>query len=124
MAVYVDAPRHRVGRMVMCHMLADSMEELLAMADRIGVGVEWMQPDGFREFCTSESFPCFQIWKAKRLEAIAAGAVEVSDPEMQKVMKRYRSKWFADLEERAAVEAAKAACAKRTRSLTKEIRHD
>jgi protein gp37 len=40
------------------------------------------------------------------------------------VMKRYRSKWFADLEERAAVEAAKAACATRTRSRTKEIRHD
>lgn len=64
MAVYVDAPRHRVGRMVMCHMLADSMEELLAMADRIGVARKWFQP---------VSHPHFDICKAMRAKAVAAG---------------------------------------------------
>jgi len=115
MAVYVDAPRHRVGRMIMCHMLADSMEELLAMADRIGVARKWFQP---------ASHPHFDICKAMRTKAVAAGAIEVDRRQLVDVMKRYRSKWFADLEERAAVEAAKAACATRTRSRTKEIRHD
>lgn len=103
MAVYVDAPRHRVGRMVMCHMLADSMEELLAIAYRIGVARKWFQRD---------CHPRFDICKALRVKAVAAGAIEVDRRQLVDVMKRYHGKWFADLEERAEVEAAKAARAK------------
>lgn len=42
MAVYVDPAQHPFGRMIMCHMWADTLDELLAMADRIGVQRKWL----------------------------------------------------------------------------------
>ena len=37
MAVYVDGATHVYGGMRMCHMIADTREELLVMVDKIGV---------------------------------------------------------------------------------------
>jgi len=37
MAVYVDDMKASFGTIVMCHMWADTDEELLEMADKIGV---------------------------------------------------------------------------------------
>lgn len=69
MAVYVDAPLYSYGRMVMCHMIADTPEELHAMADRIGVARRWFQRHA--------SFPHYDVCKTKRGLAVAAGAIEV-----------------------------------------------
>ena len=73
MTVYVDdmhtTPMGQFGRMKMCHMVADTTAELLAMADRIGVQRKWLQSAGTpREH--------FDIAMSKRAEAVAAGAVE------------------------------------------------
>ena len=70
MAVYVDDARLPFGRMLMCHMMADTTEELLAMADRIGVARKWIQfPGTYREH--------FDIALSKRALAVQAGAIEV-----------------------------------------------
>lgn len=72
MTVYVDDMRAKYGRMVMCHMLADTDEELHAMAARIGVARRWWQsPEK-----TSGSH--YDIALSKRALAVAAGAVEIT----------------------------------------------
>lgn len=69
MTVYVDDVRHRYGRMVMCHMWADTLDELLAMADRIGVQRKWLQQP------PKASWVHFDISLGMKAKAIAAGAV-------------------------------------------------
>ena len=69
MTVYVDDVGHRYGRMVMCHLWADTREELFAMVDRIGVARRWFQQP------PAASWEHFDISLAKKALAIAAGAV-------------------------------------------------
>lgn len=69
MAVYVDPPQWPLGNMVMCHLYADTTEELHAMAERIGVRRRWFQD--------REGFPHYDICKTKRARAVQLGAVEV-----------------------------------------------
>lgn len=84
MTVYVDGAENALGRMVMCHMLADTRDELFAMADRIGVARRWYQ--GFEK----ASCPHFDIAKSKRELAVKAGAVELGRHELVAVMKRLK----------------------------------
>lgn len=72
MTVYVDNMRAQFGRMVMCHMLADTDDELHAMAARIGVARRWWQsPEK-----TSGSH--YDIALSKRALAVQFGAVEIT----------------------------------------------
>ena len=71
MAVYVDDMKAPFGRLIMCHMIADSSEELLEMADNIGIKRKWLQrPGTYQEH--------FDICLSKRALAVELGAVEVS----------------------------------------------
>jgi hypothetical protein len=73
-SVYVDAMRASVGRMILCHMLADTSEELHAMADRIGVARKWCQDPGtHREH--------YDIALSKRAIAIQFGAKSITTRE-------------------------------------------
>ena len=79
MSVYVDdmCDMHLggFGRMKMSHMIADSTQELLEMADRIGVQRKWIQHAGTdREH--------FDIAKSKRAAAIAAGVIPMNMREL------------------------------------------
>ena len=80
MTVYVDDMRASYGRMKMCHMIADSSGELLAMADRIGVARRWIQyPGTYREH--------FDIALSKRALAVKVGAVEITWRELGEKLK-------------------------------------
>jgi hypothetical protein len=64
-----------LGRMIMCHMIADSNQELLDMVDRIGVQRKWIQfPGTAREH--------FDICLSKRNLAVAGGAIEISTKDL------------------------------------------
>ncbi len=78
MTTYVDPAVWPFSRMVMCHMWADTLEELFAMADTIGVQRKWLQghPTLSLPQFRGASWVHFDIAKGKRALAIAAGAVE------------------------------------------------
>lgn len=100
MPVYVDNMKAAYGRMKMCHMVADSVAELLEMADKICVNRKWFQ-------LTSQ--PHFDISLSKRALAVANGAIEVDRHGLYVVMKRYREKVKSDPAEIASVRSALAA---------------
>ncbi len=78
MTVYVDDMRAPLGRMVMCHMMADSSDELHAMARSIGVKRRWCQNSGtWREH--------YDICLSKRGMAVESGAVEITRREAAKM---------------------------------------
>ena len=83
MAVYVDNQRAQYRGMMMFHMLADSTEELLAMADRIGVDRKHLQDAGtYREH--------FDICLTKRAAAVEAGATEASMSDLGRIIRLRR----------------------------------
>lgn len=88
MMVYVDdmhlTPMGKFGRMKMCHMIADTTEELLNMADLIGVDQKWLQHSG-------DPKEHFDISMGKRKLAVAAGAVEITMSQTGKKIREKRS---------------------------------
>lgn len=81
MAVYVDDMRARFRRMLMCHMIADTEEELHALADRIGVARRWYQGDHY------------DICLAKRTLAVRYGAREISARQLSAMALNRRCGW-------------------------------
>lgn len=78
MAVYVDNMEAPFGNMVMCHMWADSDDELLEMADKIGVQRKWIQGHPTLSFGKHKNaqWVHFDIAKSKRALAVKHGAIE------------------------------------------------
>jgi hypothetical protein len=83
--VYVDNMEAKFGRMTMCHMIADTTEELLQMADKIGVARKWIQYPG-----TSREH--FDVAKSARAKAVKAGAKEISMMELGRMLAK-RPDW-------------------------------
>ena len=82
MSVYVDSYFAPYGRMQMSHMIADSLEELHTMADRIGVDRRWFQ--------SRASFPHYDVCKSKRYRAIDLGAIPLEKRQFVLKMRELR----------------------------------
>lgn len=78
--VYVGKNKYKVGRMIMSHMAADTLEELHKMADRIGVHR--------RHFQNKPGKPHYDVCSKKKKQAIEAGAKLVSDKEIVRLFNR------------------------------------
>lgn len=75
MSVYVDDMKAPFGRMIMCHMIADTSDELHEMAGKIGVARKWCQfPGTAREH--------YDICLAMRAKAVKLGAKEITWSEL------------------------------------------
>jgi hypothetical protein len=83
MTVYVDQARLRFGRMRMSHMLADTEEELHAMAEKIGLKRGWFQDKA--------STPHYDVCQATREKAIAMGAVVADRRKTVDLIRKKRS---------------------------------
>jgi len=84
MPVYVDDMRARFGRMIMCHMLADTDSELHAMAAKIGVARRWHQKAG-----TPHSH--YDICLSKRAMAVKLGAQEIGRAGVAEIIRNKRA---------------------------------
>lgn len=71
----MDNATNAYGQMRMSHMVGDTTEELLAMADTIGVDVKWIQRPGSPK-------EHFDICQSKRALAIRAGAIPITQREL------------------------------------------
>ncbi len=83
--VYVDNMRAKYGRMIMCHMIADTTEELLAMAKAIGVSHRWIQDTG-----TNREH--FDVCLSARTKAVSLGAKEITMKELVAITKPLENK--------------------------------
>lgn len=111
MSVYVDQERNSFGRMVMCHMFADTLPELHEMARAIGMDRAWFQP---------LSYPHYDVSLSRRARALELGAVEVDRRTGYEIRKAKREAGWTDEEladMRAALPAYDAARAKRRRAV-------
>lgn len=79
MSVYIDNARHRYGDLMLSHMVADTVEELHAMADKIGVK---------RVFFQERKHPHYDVCVSKRKLAIQHGAKEVTEREIVQLARR------------------------------------
>ncbi|NOT47903.1 MAG: DUF4031 domain-containing protein [Acidobacteria bacterium] len=84
MSVYVDNLRdYGWHRGPSCHLIADSVDELMEFAVSIGLRREWFQP---------KSSPHFDLTAAGRKVAVEHGAIEISQRDLVKKLREIRAK--------------------------------
>ena len=80
MSVYVDNEKNAVGRMKVCHMMADTVGELHCMADRIGIARRWFE---------NRRVPHYDICMKRRKVAVKAGAIEIDRKQTVELIRKH-----------------------------------
>lgn len=80
--VYIDSANISYRRMKMCHMVADTLEELHSMADQIGVSRRYFQD--------KTKYHHYDICLTKKRQALKLGAIEISSRELILKMRQNR----------------------------------
>ena len=81
MSVYVGPSTYPLGRMKMCHMVADSLEELHEMADAITLPRHYFQNQDKRR-------PHYDIAMSKRALAVKLGALPVEERKIIEILRQ------------------------------------
>lgn len=84
MAVYVDNARIPFRGWLMCHMFADSLDELHAMAQRLGLKRSWFQ--------RGSVLAHYDVCLTKRARALRLGAVAVDTEWVRARIRQVREK--------------------------------
>lgn len=79
MTIYVDDFRARYGRMIMCHMIAETEWELHDFADHLGISRDHFQGDHY------------DICLATKRRALRFGAIEVTRRAMVRLRRDFRA---------------------------------
>lgn len=83
--VLIDDMEAPFGRMIMCHMVADTNMELVQMALAIGMKASWIQHKGtYKEH--------FDVSKTRKAKAIELGAKQVTMSELSTFIQARRPK--------------------------------
>lgn len=101
MAVYVDNLRDYGWRHgPSCHLIADSVDELIRFAVAMGLREEWFQP---------KSTPHFDLTADGRALAVENGAIELNNRELIKKVRELRKNRLqsSDEDDRPSVRTAK-----------------
>lgn len=88
MSIYIDKCRLPFGRMIMCHMIADSRAELHDMAEVLGLKRAWFQDT------PKASAPHYDISLKKRDNAVKLGAILLERQAFVEVIRRIRAAGF------------------------------
>lgn len=80
MPVYVDKARNAFGRMTLCHLMADTAEELHSMADKIGMKRRWFQ---------NRRVPHYDICLKQKALAIRAGVIEIDRKQTVELIRKH-----------------------------------
>ena len=95
MPVYVDDLAVPYGRMRMSHMIADTDEELHAMAQKVGVSRRhWQSPD-------KHSISHYDVCQQSKQRALAEGAVAITAKQAAAMSRRFAQEGVLGLPEDA-----------------------